>query len=99
MVGAKSLKIFQLILIIQESLEGSLGYVNFTGNFQLESHFLRVTFHIVGYVHNSLLHLSSYNLVQGPSLLIILQLCHKSWDSVVIHLQTSQLPQVKTHHF
>ena len=34
----------------------------------------------------------SYNLVQGPSLLIIRRCCHKSWDSVAIHLQTSQLP-------
>ena len=42
---------------------------------------------------------SSYNLVQGPSLLIICLFCHKSWDSVAIPLQTSQLPRVKTHHF
>ena len=42
---------------------------------------------------------SNYNLVQGPLLLIIRPFCHKSWNSVAIHLQTPQLPRVKTHHF
>ena len=55
MIGAESLKMFWLMLVIQESLEGSSGYVSFTGNLQSELHFLRVIFHIVDYIHNPLL--------------------------------------------
>ena len=55
MVCAKSPKMFWLVLVIQESLEGSLGYVSFTGSLQSESHFLGVTFHIVDCIHDLLL--------------------------------------------
>ena len=55
MVCAKSLKMFWLVLVIQESFEGSSGHVSFTGSLQSELHFLRVTFHVVDYVHDPLL--------------------------------------------
>ena len=55
MVCTEGLKMFQLVLVIQESLEGSLGHVSFTGSLQSELHFLRVIFHIVDCVHNCLL--------------------------------------------
>ena len=55
MVCAESLKMLWLVLVIQESLEGSPGHVGFTGSFQSESHFLRITFHVVDCVHNPLL--------------------------------------------
>ena len=55
MVCAESLKMFWLVLVIQESLEGSPGYVSLASSLQSGSHFLRVTFHVVDCVHNSLL--------------------------------------------
>ena len=54
-VCAEGLKVFWLMLVIQESLEGSPGHASLTGSFQSEPHFLRVTFHVVDYVHDSLL--------------------------------------------
>ena len=55
MVCAEGPKIFQLVLVVQESLEGSPGHVSLTSNLQLRSHFLRVTFHVVDCVHDPLL--------------------------------------------
>ena len=55
MVCAEGSKVFWLVLVIQESLEGSPGHVSLTGGLQLGSHFLRVAFHIVDCVHDSLL--------------------------------------------
>ena len=55
MVGAESLKMFWLILVIQESFKGDSGYVSFIGNVQPEVHFLRFTFYVVDCIHNSLL--------------------------------------------
>ena len=46
---------FWLVLVIQESLEGSPGHVSFTGSLQLGSHFLGVAFHVVDCVHDPLL--------------------------------------------
>ena len=46
---------FQLVLVIQESLEGSPGHVSLTGGLQSEPHFLGVTFHVVDCVHDPLL--------------------------------------------
>ena len=54
-VCAETLKMFWLMLVIQESLEGSPGHISFTGSFQLEPHLLRVTFHVVDCVHDLLL--------------------------------------------
>ena len=55
MVCAEGFKMFQLVLVVQEGLEGSPGHVGLTGSFQSEPHFLRVAFHIVDCVHNPLL--------------------------------------------
>ena len=55
MVCAESSKMFWLMLVIQESFEGSPGYVSFTGGFQSRSHFLGIIFHVVDCVHNPLL--------------------------------------------
>ena len=55
MVCAEGLKMFQLVLVIQESLEGSPGYVSFTGSFQSELHFLGVIFHVVDCIYDLLL--------------------------------------------
>ena len=55
MVCAKGPKMFRLVLVVQEGLEGSPGYVSLTGGFQSEPHFLRVTFHVVDCVHDPLL--------------------------------------------
>ena len=55
MVCAESPKMFWLVLIIQESLEGSPGYVSLTSSLQSEPHFLGVTFHVVDCIHNPLL--------------------------------------------
>ena len=55
MVCAKGSKMFWLVLVIQESLEGSPGHVSFTGNLQSEPHFLRVAFHVVDCVYDLLL--------------------------------------------
>ena len=55
MVCAEGPKMFWLVLVIQESLEGSPGYVGLTSGLQLEPHFLGVTFHVVDCVHNPLL--------------------------------------------
>ena len=55
MVCAKSPKMFWLILVIQESLEGSPGHVSFTSGLQSEPHFLGFAFHIVDCIHNPLL--------------------------------------------
>ena len=55
MVCAEGLKVFRLMLVIQESLEGSPGHVSLTGGLQLRPHFLGVTFHIVDCVHDPLL--------------------------------------------
>ena len=55
MVCAESSKMFWLVLVIQESLEGSPGHVSFTGSFQSELHFLGVAFHVVDHIHDPLL--------------------------------------------
>ena len=55
MVCAEGPKVFRLVLVIQESLEGSPGHVSLTGGFQSGPHFLRVTFHVVDCVHDPLL--------------------------------------------
>ena len=55
MVCAESSKMFWLMLIIQENLEGSLGHVSLTSSLQSEPHFLRIAFHIVDCVHDPLL--------------------------------------------
>ena len=52
MVCAESPKMFWLMLVVQESLEGSSGYVSLAGGLQLGPHFLRVAFHVVDCVHN-----------------------------------------------
>ena len=65
MVCAESLKVFWLMLVIQESLEGSPGHVSFTGDFQSEPHFLGVAFHIVDCIHDSLLVFMISNWLQG----------------------------------
>ena len=55
MVCAKGLKVFWLVLVIQESLEGSSGHVGLTSGFQSEPHFLGVAFHVVDCIHDPLL--------------------------------------------
>ena len=65
MVCTKSLKVFWLMLVIQESLEGSPGYVSFTSSFQSEPHFLKVTFHIVDHIHDLLLVFMISNWLKG----------------------------------
>ena len=55
MVCAKGPKMFWLVLVVQESLEGSPGYVSLTGGLQFGPHFLRVIFHVVDCVHDPLL--------------------------------------------
>ena len=55
MVCAESPKMFWLVLVIQETLEGSPGHVSFTSDLQSEPHFLGVTFHVVDCVHDPLL--------------------------------------------
>ena len=55
MVCAEGPKVFWLVLVVQESLEGSPGHVSLAGSLQSEPHFLGVTFHIVDCVHNPLL--------------------------------------------
>ena len=55
MVCAEGLKMFRLMLVIQESLEGSPGHVSLTSSLQSGSHFLRVTFHVVDCIHDPLL--------------------------------------------
>ena len=54
-VCAENPKMFWLVLVIQESLEGSSGYVSFAGSFQSEPHFLGVTFYVVDCIHDPLL--------------------------------------------
>ena len=46
---------FWLVLVIQESFEGSPRYVSFTSSLQSEPHFLGVTFHVVDCIHDPLL--------------------------------------------
>ena len=55
MICAEGPKMFWLVLVIQESLERSPGYVSFTSSLQSESHFLGITFHIVDCIHDPLL--------------------------------------------
>ena len=55
MVCAKGSKMFRLVLVIQESLEGSPGHVSLASSLQSGPHFLRVTFHVVDCVHDPLL--------------------------------------------
>ena len=55
MVCAEGSKMFWLVLVIQESLEGSPGHVGLTKALQSGPHFLGVTFHVVDCVHNPLL--------------------------------------------
>ena len=55
MVCAEGPKVFWLVLVVQESLEGSPGHVSLAGSLQLGPHFLGVTFHVVDYVHDPLL--------------------------------------------
>ena len=46
---------FWLVLVIQESLEGSPGHVSLTGGLQSGPHFLGVTFHVVDCIQDLLL--------------------------------------------
>ena len=55
MVCTEGPKVFWLVLIIQEGLEGSPGHVGLTSCLQSGPHFLRVTFHVVDCVHDPLL--------------------------------------------
>ena len=55
MVCAKGPKVFWLVLVVQESLEGSPGHVSLTGGLQSEPHFLGIAFHVVDCVHDPLL--------------------------------------------
>ena len=55
MVCAEGLKVFRLLLVVQESLEGSPGHVGLTGGLQSGPHFLGVAFHVVDCVHDPLL--------------------------------------------
>ena len=55
MVCAESPKVFWLVLVVQESLEGSPGHVSLTSSLQLGPHFLGVIFHVVDHVHDPLL--------------------------------------------
>ena len=55
MVCTEGPKMFGLVLVVQESLEGSPGHVGLAGDLQSGSHFLGVTFHVVDCVHNPLL--------------------------------------------
>ena len=55
MVCAEGPKMFRLVLVIQESLEGSPGHVSLARGLQSEPHFLRVIFHVVDCVHDPLL--------------------------------------------
>ena len=55
MVCAEGPKMFQLVLVVQESLEGSPGHVGLTGGLQSGPHFLGVAFHVVDSVHDPLL--------------------------------------------
>ena len=55
MVCAEGPKVFQLVLVIQESLEGSPGHVSLTRSFQSGLHFLGITFHVVDCIHDPLL--------------------------------------------
>ena len=55
MVCAEAPKMFWLVLVIQESLEGSSGHVSLTSSLQSGPHFLGVTFHVIDYVHDFLL--------------------------------------------
>ena len=48
-------KMFWLVLVIQESLEGSPRHVSLTRGLQSGPHFLRITFHVVDCVHDPLL--------------------------------------------
>ena len=54
-VCAEGPKMFWLVLVVQESLEGSPGHVSLTGGLQSGPHFLRVTFHVVDCIHDPLL--------------------------------------------
>ena len=55
MVCAEGPKMFWLVLVIQESLEGSPGHVSLTSSLQPEPHFLKITFHVVDCIHDPLL--------------------------------------------
>ena len=55
MVCAEGPKVFWLVLVVQESLEGSPGHVSLTGGLQSGPHFLGVTFHVVDCIHDPLL--------------------------------------------
>ena len=55
MVCAKGPKVFWLVLVIQEGLEGSPGHVGLTSSLQSGPHFLRVAFHVVDCIHDPLL--------------------------------------------
>ena len=55
MVCAEGPKVFRLVLVVQESLEGSPGHVSLTGSLQSGPHFLGVAFHVVDCVHDPLL--------------------------------------------
>ena len=55
MVCAEGPKMFRLVLVIQESLEGSPGHVSLAGGLQSGPHFLGVTFHVVDCIHDPLL--------------------------------------------
>ena len=55
MVCTEGPKMFRLVLVVQESLEGSPGHVGLTGGLQSEPCFLGVAFHVVDCVHDPLL--------------------------------------------
>ena len=55
MVCAEGPKMFRLVLVVQESLEGSPGHVGLTGGLQSGPHFLGIAFHVVDCVHDPLL--------------------------------------------
>ena len=59
---------FWLVLVVQESLEGSPGYVGLTGGLQSGPHFLGVTFHVVDCVHDPLLVFTISDWLEGKEM-------------------------------
>ena len=54
-IDTQGLKMFWLMLVIQESFEGESRYFNFTSSLYMKSHLLRIILHIIDNVHNPLL--------------------------------------------
>ena len=65
MVCAKGPKMFRLMLVVQEGLEGSPGHVSLTSSLQSEPHFLRVAFHVVDCIHDPLLVFTMSDWLEG----------------------------------